>query len=624
MTSAYPCIDSIVWVRWILAVTFVWWFPGWLLLRGRLADWPGPLAFYLRLAIGVFWTVLLGMLVGWTGTGFPVVAYVCVSLFLAWVLGRPRLPGRPTTAPSAPGRRWWWLAVPCLILLGVQILGFAGFAAPPHIHDASNHAYLVLRITQVGSLHPDLLFGGTAPRPEVPYLAGWHLVAAITGRVAGLTPYLAAWLMPMTAVLLTPLALAVLWRRWGAGAVACTFAGLWLASNAHMPTGLFGWGGFGQQIGFFLAPVGAIVLAEAWRARRWSVAMLAGLSLAVMIHIHFSEVVVMIGLALLDLTRRRAKTAVASPGAVVLAATAFVVGLAVAIDPAFLKLAAVYNARFAASHTTGTLYGVGDAAWRFIMLIGRPDVRALVVFGGLGLALATRTWRWFAVTSLALGILYLSLSVWGDPVSRALAIPFYGQAARVGYLQIYFFPLLAGLATERLHAAATRRHRLFGCVVAVLAAFLLIGGIKQEVKTLASFETVVPFSAAEYNLARLIPEYVGTDDVVANFYDDGSTWAMHVCGRRFTLPMSWECLDPQGRPIIETVTGLLDDPWPVRTRALRNQGVNWLYVSDHRFDEESGVNVADFVADPRFETVLQNDTTRLFRILWERANLWYD
>jgi hypothetical protein len=128
----------------------------------------------------------------------------------------------------------------------------------------------------------------------------------------------------------------------------------------------------------------------------------------------------------------------------------------------------------------------------------------------------------------------------------------------------------------------------------------------------------VPFTPAEYDLAGKIAGAVAPDSLVANFWDDGSTWTMHVSGRRFLEPLSWRVIDPSGANLREVVAGLAQRPWPAPARGLRRLGVTHLYVCDRRWPWADPCPArATFDADPRFKPVLTGGEATLYRVLWD-------
>ncbi len=102
---------------------------------------------------------------------------------------------------------------------------------------------------------------------------------------------------------------------------------------------------------------------------------------------------------------------------------------------------------------------------------------------------------------------------------------------------------------------------------------------------------------------------------MANLWDDGSAWAMHVSDRRFLLPCAWDLKTPEGGSLHQVAAGLAQEPWPEATaRVLRAHSIGYLYVSDGVWRKGSGLRRADFDSDPRFEAMLVGRESTLYRI----------
>ncbi len=129
----------------------------------------------------------------------------------------------------------------------------------------------------------------------------------------------------------------------------------------------------------------------------------------------------------------------------------------------------------------------------------------------------------------------------------------------------------------------------------------------------------VPFGAQEYALARRLPDAVGPAGLVADYWDDGGIWAMHVSGRRFLIGCSWRLFDAAGRDLRETARGLLTRPWPAEVRALRARGLDHVWVSDRFVPGPDAAPPARraFDADPRFVAVDRGGEATLYRIMWD-------
>ena len=152
-------------------------------------------------------------------------------------------------------------------------------------------------------------------------------------------------------------------------------------------------------------------------------------------------------------------------------------------------------------------------------------------------------------------------------------------------------------------------------MVAVLLLAALIPGLVKVVKTYRSFSALVPFTVDDYRQARSIPSLVPRDAMVANFWDDGSMWAMHVSERAFLQPCAWPLLDENGRSLHELSLGLARSPWPPETVSLlRRLNIRYLYVSDGVLGSGCGLTRHDFDEDARFRPLLEGSHSTLYAI----------
>jgi hypothetical protein len=275
-----------------------------------------------------------------------------------------------------------------------------------------------------------------------------------------------------------------------------------------------------------------------------------------------------------------------------------------------------------------TRHRLGYALEQYVNAGNTPAGLRALMYAGVVTALFMRGTRRPAAVSLLLGALFVVLAVRHDPLSRRGAFLFYGQPARVLYLQYFFLPVLGALPLLWLWRRIAERQPvrvrtvlLLGAAAACIAA-ILVPGYPHVVRNMRSQAGAVPFTEAEYRLARRIPDVVRPGGLIANYWDDGSTWAMHVSGRRFLQPLSWRLRDPQGRLLRDAALALADRPWPDGAAALRALGVTHLYVSDLRWSggDPLPVSRALFDADPRFEPVLRGGRAALYRILWNEGN----
>lgn len=630
MSAGQPLLDPVLWGRWLLAGAALLWLPGHLLVgrhlraldaAGRavlscgaglaLAVVTAPLA----TAIGLPWRpgpyLLLALAVGWAAGR----AAAHRAAILAWTDGLPPLP---------PAGRLALLAA-VVSSASLLIAGYGGFAAPPHVHDASNHAFLTLRIFESGRADAGAVFAGQHGRPAVGYLPGWHAAAALVAQLGGVAPYVATWFLPLALAALLPAAAALLWRAWGLPAVAVAGGALLLTGNEMVPGGILEWGGFGQIGGLFLLPVLLLALRGLWRRPGAAAGLGCGALWAALARVHAGEAYAALFLAPLVWARTAPGEPAARRGrrgaALLLALAAF----AALIGPDAWRLGSDY-AGWIARDPPAPPERFGYCLEKYWNAGGRALGLKILTALGLAHALWRRRWRPLAALSLVLGAIFVARAAWRDPFTGWLTVPFYGQAARLHYLQALLLPALAALPLAALHArlggggsAGGAGRGRAGVVVAALAAAALVPAWPGVLRDLRLDRGSVPFTPAEYALALDLRQVLPPTAVVANYWDDGSTWAMHVSGRRFLQPLSWPLRDPQGADLRQALRGLRERPWPPAAAALRAVGVEYVYVSDRHWPPSAPppARRADFDADPRFEALRRGGAAALYRVRWE-------
>lgn len=616
MHTAHPLLSFEIWMRVLFASALFVWLPGHLLI-GRWLEGTRPfdrLVCSVALGLGLpFLYAAVFVRAGLSLTPLPYALFVLV-LGLAshrWPLTREsgRLWSGIIPRPGSRGSAAVALSM-ALILLAF-LLGHGGLSAPPHVDDASNHAWITLRVVQTGSDDPGILRGDGPGFVDKAYTPGLHVAAALIARAGGLAPYVATWMLVLLLSVLIPASWSLLWRAWGVPGTVVALAVLFASANPLVPGGVFSWGGFGQIAGFFMVPVVAVAMRAAGSAPRLRNAVLAGILTGGLAFLHFSEVFVAAGAVVL-FPRRKGRV---MPARTLLALSLLLVVFAALTLPELLAVAGHYGSPEVVPRLETKQ--LGDALERWSRACGRDLLQVLAVVGIL-VGVWRRASRRIAIATLVLGVWYLALQVRADPVSQWLAHPFYRQAPRILYLQCYLLPPLMAwpvlLLHERLHAS---RPRLADAVVAGIAFLALGMGLKRVDNDLPAQSRLVPFTEADYHHAVRVGEIVGADEVVANFWRDGSTWAMHVSGRRFLEPASWLCVDGDGRPISDWMLLLTEDPWPRDLVAFLESGaIDWLYVSDTVLGEgPRGLRRRDFDRDDRFELVLAGESSSLYRIL---------
>jgi len=625
MHSVHPLADPVLWARWLAAVAALLWLPGQLLAGRWLRGLEPAGRAVASLGAGLLLVPLLGPLLEWAGLPLTPAVYLPAALVVAGGSGLFRAHRTAVAAWSGGleplGRSAQAAVLAAALLTAVLVLwGHRDFVAPPHVHDAGNHAWLVARVAATGSLRAGAMFDPQTGVPAVGYLPGWHGAAALVARLSGVAPYVSAWFLPLLLLAATPVALSLLWRAWGVPVVAAPVAAFAVAVNQFVPGGVLGWGGFGQLAGFCLVPIVTLALRAALAVpSAWS-GLGAGLLLAALLRVHASEALVVLGAAALAWPALPAALRRAGHGRRPRAGLFAAAALAIAAGPDVWRLAHDYAGRIP-DGPRPPLAGVGPSLERWLAAGGHPfGLKALTA---LGLLLSWRAapWRRLGAAALGCAALFIALASVGDPVSWWLATPFYAEAPRVLYLQLYLLPPLLALPLLHLRGALAARGgaRFAGAAATALVMMALASAVPGVLRNYRHMRAAVPFGAGEYALARRLPETVGPAGLVADYWDDGGVWAMHVSGRRFLIGCSWRLFDASGRDLRETARGLLARPWPHEVRALRARGLDHVWVSDQFVPGPDAPPPARhaFDADPRFVAMDRGGEATLYRILWD-------
>ncbi len=674
MHAPLPLLSFVLWLRFGLAAAVMVWLPGFVILGGRWRIPTGFEGFLLQISAGLILPFVYAAGPGRLGAPFTPIAYLAFVLLagatVRWWTPRtgPARAFRLTPASAESGTPPTEESTACsaglaaaavVLSFVLLVMGYGHLPAPPHVHDAVNHAWLTRRIAQDATLSWSALSQETAGTLGLGYLPGLHAAAALIARVGGLAPYVSIWMSALLVAAFIPAAWWMLWRAWGASAFVAGCASLLIAANPLGPAGVLGWGGFGQVAGFFVVPAAALMLRAATDATsregraRWWTAVGAGLFLGGLVHLHAAEVLVSLVAAWLIPARARfpldrpaapsggprkvaggTRSGRAPAARVAWGVGGVALGFLALCGPELWELARRYPSEIAAVPVATK--PVGDALWRLWKAGGGGHLVRLLVLGGWGLALRSGRWRKAAIVSGLLGLWYLALLSRADPLSRWLSTPFYRQAPRLLYLQLYFSPLWAALALAfGLRWWARRRPRpgaagnrpgdagrvARGLVLGIAAALALLAA-PRLVTNYRNGGTAVPFTLDDYHHAVEISRIVPPDAVVANLWDDGSAWAMQVSDRNFLLPCAWDLRTPEGRSVHELARGLAEDPWPEATaRLVDAHSIAWLYVSDGVWRDGSGLRRADFEDDPRFEPIVVGKQSTLYRIRrpWDPA-----
>jgi hypothetical protein len=625
MHSALPLLDPVLWLRFLLAATLVVWLPGWL-VAGR---WLSPLdrlsRFVLSIGVGLILPFVFHALLGRFGVGFTPLAYLLFAAALGTGLGfwpghRRAVRAWSEGLDALDARTGLLGILATLLLLGGLILGFGDLPVPPHVHDASNHAWITSRIAELGTLDASILDDTPVGAPLVRYLPGVHATAALVARVGDLAPYVSIWMLSLVLCSLIPLAWTLLWRMWQLPAPVLGIAVLLPVANQLGPGGVLGWGGFGQVVGFFIVPVGSLALLAGWRSRAVYPLLLAGFALGGIAFLHASEVLVCLGAVFLIPRRAFSRVThgeLAQPARLGwgLGILLIVAGMMAVCGPEGWPLVADYSRDI--DGMGGDTKTLGDALNRLWRSGGRGELQQLLFILGWFFGWRAKPLRRLTVASMALGLFYILLQTLADPVTRLLSKPFYSQATRILYLQFYLLPPLMAwplvLLFRRLRE--WRGMRPAAAVTGVSMLWMLVAGLIHGVRSYGNSQVAVPFDRADYEHALAIGETVEEGAWIANLWDDGSTWAMQVSGRNFVHPCAWPILDPELGDLDLLMSGLAEDPWPTATkRLLESHGLEYFYVSDTVWGQRNPLRRADFDHDPRFEAVVVGENSTLYRI----------
>ncbi len=618
MHAIHPVGSPILWLRVVAAAVVIVLLPGYL-LAGRHVTGGRLERFVFSVSMGWLGTTVVARFLSLAG--IPVLPWTVTPALALLGIGLGRRPAwRAVWARACDG---WATVSPRvnLALVAVSICSMVVLIVTRHdvvvplgSDDAANHSYLVRHIADTASLDPGMILATPFGSLAKGYLVGWHTGAALVSVTAGVAPYVTTWLLVLATLAFLPLALSLLWRAFGVSGPLVVLGACWLLTNAFMPAGILGWGGYGQIVGMSLVPLASIMVAAVIRDRSPMVAATAGAVLGALVHVHASEVVVAVGLgALVAFRRDTARRSVWPAAAVALASAAVVMGL----EPWIL--ARSYNAVVPFS-SISERESLANGMTRLLGAAGGPDPRYAAVLLGIGCGLADRRLRRLAVVSLVLGGTYLCMVVLGDPVTAMLSRPFYSQAPRMLYLQAYILPPLLGLPITLLWSlrARTPWRRAATVVAVALSATWFVTGMNKTMRDLRTPAAPVTFAEAEYLHATRMTALVGPDEVILNRSSDGGVWAIHVSDRRGTMPHDWPRVFPDGSRLADRTDDLAAEPWPDRTRTLRDAGVVYLYVNDtvHPRDADSPLRRSTIDADERFEPILEGTTATLYRIRW--------
>lgn len=621
-TSPTPLAEPSGWLRFFAGFVVVVLLPG-LFLLYRWARRLGPL--WLLGACGVYGMLvvpLYGRLTEQLSLPFEFFGATLFGSALAYGLGRSarlREILDDCFEPLAADRwrdRWYEVVVlaAAVSIFVFVVRNFATLSAPAHVHDATNHAFLVARIAEIHSTAWRAIFAPPLNPPELRYLVGWHGTAALVSSVSHVAPYIVAWQIGVLAVSSLPLGFAVLWRHWGLSRGFVAAAAVVVASLDAHPFTDFRWGAFGMLIGLSLTGPAAVLLVQGVARRASLLVVLVVMSL-VLIHAQAAWTAGLLAVAcwsslrLFDRSRRWGwRQALVALGTLVL-----LVGFR------FIELAFEYGT-YAMTPPRGELRELARVLYEPLRQVARDDGMLMLFLGGALVFALRRRLRPVFWVAAGMFVLHFTLHRFRDPISLALSTPLYQTPQRllVSMLPL-IIPMVVAVPLWLIERSPRHWQRYALAALLVVGLFSNARHARRHISKLLGgdfISSVVPFSASDYDLALKLREIVEPDAVVANIGDDGSRWAMHVSGIRFLVPSSWP--QARGRSRV-AVAGLLRKKWPKSTLGLRERGVRYLYLSDSNLEHPRGdAGFRDrVVGDPRFCELLRGPDSSLYRIEWE-------
>lgn len=611
MTSVQPVTDLHLWLRFLAGAALVLWLPGFLLAGRHLRNHAAPTRGLVCVCLGALLIPLWAQFTSLFAAVVRPVPYLVfvlgsTAIFGATELG-PRLASALDARKVAPTWLGWSLAAAAGLCFACIVVGFADFVVPPNVHDAANHAFMTLRITEIHSVAASQVFGPPHGAPLLPYALGVHAIASMIAQTVGLAPYVSIWFVALCAGALLPLALPLAWSEWRMSAAVMLVAALLVAANPFVPGRLMMWGLFANAAGLLVTPICVLLLVRLSEDATPLLGLFAGTAIGSLMLIHASEVPTAGLAALLTVGIRRIRPSrnLFGWGAFLVAASICGSHFLFAIMPAYLSgglddgLVRTESLALAATRTLETM-----SAW--------PHVRILGVIGLLAGLFEVRT-RWLAAFGISAIAVAVAQGVWQDPISGLISIPYYRQPERIRYLLAFSLPLLIAFLLERgwqriVPSAWPKSAR---GALAVCGVALLVG--PDAINDVGRYRNQIPYSpfrADDYANARKLAEIVGPDDWVANQLFDGGAWAMQVSGRHFLAPAGWVLIDPSGRSNKDAA-----QEFQGRLQIGRlDPKLRFLYVSDLVLGSPLGVTRSRFDADRRFEPVIVGEYSTLYRI----------
>ncbi len=610
-----PITDLALWLRFLSGSAVVLWLPGYLLAGRHMRFRPAPTRHVISASIGLVLLPLWAQFMSPFGLGVRPLQYLPAVLIATAAIGTTEIARRLAGAidaeePSAP---WEGATLVAAVALGMGaiVAGFGEFVVPPTTHDAANHAFMTLRVTETGTVLASEVFGAPHGAPSLPYAMGQHAIASMLAQVSGLAPYLSVWFLALSTVALLPICLSIAWSEWRLPAATIALAVLFAAANPYVPSRLLWWGLFGNAIGLFLVPISALLLDRFWSNATVESGIAAGAACGSLMLIHGSELPTAGLIALTTILLHRRPPEWNAAGWATFIGTGGVCGwhFLTAVLPSYLSGGIKQGDGF-----IETLAMTGEHT---VSVFGTwPSLQAVGLFA-VGLGLYEKRMRIPTLFTLAIVLVVTTLALWRDPISELLTTPYYRQPERVRYQLIFFVPLLIGFALHWIwiQVKAETWPRMSRVIVALgVVSALLLPELPQIAKGYETKKTLAPFGPADFEHAQKIADYVQPGEWVLNQFFDGSSWAMHISGRPFLVPTGWLLRDLRGRPNKKILQRVLRG-MPLKGLDGLDKRFRYLYVSDLRTGRPHGFTRARADKHPSFEEVLVGKHSTLYRIL---------
>jgi hypothetical protein len=624
-SAPFPFADAPLASSWLAGLLVVVLGPGFAIVGRHLKGTDPVSRFGFSFAAGVLFATLcshlltvLSIPISWWANAIS--AALTAALISRFGRVKSSLARLATTLP--PLSKWESTALVVLVMVLARVLvqELGTYCVPVSLYDATNHSYLTHRIFETRSVAAADIFPEEYS-PAVPYLVGAHAAAALISDCCHVAPYVSMWYLTTAIAALYPIMLSILWRILGFGRSAIVLGCLLATCNFHVPISLYDWGGYGAIIGMGLLPWLVAALAALATQPSISLAIVAGLSCIAMIHIHATELFVgflFLWPAFSRATGRTWRIRLRTSPAIVFLAMVLVLGLlplTVYMSPYHGLVNDMSQAR------ESNLYRV----WKSLgwYLGGGVVSMQVLAFCGLLSGVVLPRFRRVGLLALGVAVTYVVLTAVQDPFTRALTRPFYSQAARVLFLATLLLPplvgdgLSAGVARLVPRKSVTAHRMAWSLLTAAMIWWCVLPGMKICRISLSANHLKSPFTAADWELARRMGELEPRQAVSANLEADGSFWVMYISGRQLLDPCGWPLGPKGGPPWRDVIPCLVNSECVSSTERMSDLGVQYLVVSSTDDGwSKPGFTADALAADSRFERVLTNGGTSVYRIHW--------